>query len=330
MLVIFMDEKEYNKYTAILKHNKGFNDPLKWIEYAKSHDFKKVNAEKINCCPDCRNTNATKIGQYVYYSNLVFLMHCQTCKLIYSDVMLNDETAYQHFDAAYKDNEYFDEGRRQIFLQIARLIKKEAPVCGTILDVGGAKGHLGVIIKTYRPDISITINDFSAKACEYAKLNFNFNTICCPFANLDSIEKYDFLLLIDVLYYECNISKAWDIVSNFTSNGIIIRVPNKLWLIKLIMVLKNLFSSKAQNAIRDSIDLFNPEHLYIFKRSYLKKRLREHGFTKIKVMPSKGLVQNRSMKIVQDIFFFIVWIIYVCTLRRIIITPAQLIYASRT
>ena len=317
-----------DKYIEILLHNKGFDTPLNWVDYAIEHDFKKVKAEKIFLCHDCNGIDSKKIGQYVYYSNLISLKQCKVCGLIFSDVILSDDVSKSHFDVAYKDDKYFNEDRRQIYLQVAGLLKDDVNYNGKVLDVGGAKGHLGSIIKELRPDLKITINDLSQKACNYARSKFGFDAICCPLGILDTEQtKYDCVLLIDVLYYERDIAKAWKIISGLATQSVIIRTPNKLWLIKLLMLL-TAFTKKRREKI-DHIAFFNPEHIYIFRRSYLKKRLHELGFVKVKIIPSKSLVSRRDLKVLQSIFFLFAMLIYFFTFRQVVITPAQLIFAQK-
>ena len=317
-----------DKYIEILLHNKGFDNPNRWVEYARSHDFKKVKAKKINYCPDCKSNDSSKIGQYIYYSNLISLKECNVCRLIFSDVIFSDDVSESHFDVAYKDEDYFNENRRQIYLQIASLLKDKVKLNGKVLDIGGAKGHLGSIIKELRPDLKITINDLSRKSCDYAKSRFGFETICCPLGILDTEKmKYDCVLLIDVLYYERDIAKAWKIISDLAIHGVIIRIPNKLWLIKLLTFL-TAFTKRRQERMTN-IALFNPEHIYIFRRSYLKKSLHKLGFEKVKIIPSKSLVSRRDLKVFQSIFFLFAMLIYFFTFRQVVITPAQLVFAQK-
>lgn len=82
----------------VLKHNIGFDKPEEWIAYAKEHDFVRCDARKIAHCPDCGNSDQAMLGQYIYYSNLMNLVTCDRCGLIYSDVRLSDEVLKRHFD----------------------------------------------------------------------------------------------------------------------------------------------------------------------------------------------------------------------------------------
>ena len=80
----------------------------------------------------------------------------------------------------------------------------------------------------------------------------------------------------------------------------------------------------------DTMAFFNPEHIYIFKRSYLKRRLLACGFKKVKVIPSRPLESGNPLKkALQSIYFHAAMIVYYATFHRIVITPAQLVYAEK-
>ena len=219
----------------ILRSNRGFDEPSLWIDYARKNCFEKVPALQLSLCPDCASPAYKRIGQYLYYSNLIHLNQCGRCSLVYSDVLLNENTLRIHFDRAYKDEDYFEKSRRAIYLQITKIIGAKAPRGSTVLDVGGAKGHLGKILRHYRPDLLITINDLSAVACDYAKSRFRFDTVCSSFSELAGRGRaYDFVLLIDVLYYERSLGTAWTALSQSAARGIIMRTPNRYSLIRLV------------------------------------------------------------------------------------------------
>jgi ubiquinone/menaquinone biosynthesis C-methylase UbiE len=255
---------------------------------------------------------------------------CKECKLIYSDVLLNKEIIKNHFEVTYKDTNYFRIERFQIYLQIAKFIKKNAPAKSTVIDIGGAKGHLISIIKNLRPDIEVILNDLSKSACDYVREKYRFDSICCSLRDLKNhTENYDFAILADVLYYEPEINEAFNILQKLIRKGLIIRIPNKLWLIKFALFIKK-YLINNRSILIDNINYFNPEHIYIFHKKYLYKKLSKHGFSKIKVVPSKGLLKGRNVsKYLLNIFFKFAMFIYFISFRTIIITPSQLIYAQK-
>lgn len=94
-------------WLEILTHNKGFDEPGQWIEYARRENFRKVEATKITRCPDCRSDIYSPVGQYVYYSTLITLQQCKNCELVFSNTHINGDLISQHFGMAYKDEVYF-------------------------------------------------------------------------------------------------------------------------------------------------------------------------------------------------------------------------------
>jgi 2-polyprenyl-3-methyl-5-hydroxy-6-metoxy-1,4-benzoquinol methylase len=196
------------KVLEILREQ-GFLKPEKWIKYARLHNFKKVRSEKLNYCPDCNSREYKKVGQYIYYSNLINLMACKKCNLIFSDTRIDTKIIQNHFENTYKNEMYFSKSRKKIFNQIANLVDYYTPIRGRVIDIGGGKGHLLAIIKRHRPDLMLVLNDISISACEYAANYFNVDTICGPMNDLyqKTNVRYDLILLIDSLYYEPNIYK---------------------------------------------------------------------------------------------------------------------------
>lgn len=322
-----MQQDAKDMYMEVLLHNKGFNKPEEWVGYARENGFKKVRAELVTECPDCGSRTASRIGQYVYYSNLFGLRSCR-CGLVYSDIKLSEEVSGSHFEAAYKDEAYFDKGRRPIYRQIAGLVNKIAPSGGSVLDIGGAQGHLAAMIKELCPGLSITVNDISEKACEYARSKFGLNAICSPLGGIESAAAYEAVLLIDILYYERDLKAAWKKIASLTKGSLVLRMPNKLWLIRLSLFIKRALSGKGPGKM-DRVPFFNPEHIYIFPAAYLRKKLLGLGFKKVRVMPSRGLANPGLPAFAEKVFYVFAMLVYYATFRKAVITPSRLIEASR-
>ena len=143
-----------NEIREILKANLGFDDLENWVSYAKKNDFKKVAAKKITNCPDCKSDKKNSFGQYIYYSNLIHLLHCNKCGLIYSNARIDQSVIKQHFETAYKDQNYFSVKRSKVFKQISDLINKHCKQNSQIIDYGGACGFQLDAIKKDRKDIN--------------------------------------------------------------------------------------------------------------------------------------------------------------------------------
>jgi 2-polyprenyl-3-methyl-5-hydroxy-6-metoxy-1,4-benzoquinol methylase len=274
---------------SVLRHNVGFDVPELWVDYALRHGFRRVKATNVVRCPDCGGQSKRSIGQFVYYSTLVRLVECDTCGLVWADTRLDPSVLMEHFEGAYKDDEYFLQARRAIFDQLAGLIDRIAPVRGRVLDVGGAKGHLMHTVSARRPDLTVVMNDVSESATRYATEHFGIPTITGDVRALCGDEtKYDVVVLSDVLYYEPNIAEMWSVLPRLTAGhgSVLIRVPNKVHLLRTTQSLRNLLTSKRQRATQANIRFFNPEHLLLLSRRYLQRRLQRLGFVDIQCLPS--------------------------------------------
>lgn len=218
----------------------------------------------VNTCPDCGGAERSFLAKYVYYWTPISLWTC-ACGLIYGDAKPDPKHLQAHWERAYKDEAYFEQRRAAIFNQLAAMASRRIRRGGSVLDVGGGMGHLLNRLKVLRPDVDATLLDISSESVDYARKQFGLSAICGTLADIH--HRYDLVICSDVLYYEEDIKKAWEAL-DLISDRLLIRVPNKLWLIKLGRLLPK----------KDEVRGFNCEHRYILSRPYLKRRLTNMGY----------------------------------------------------
>lgn len=180
-------EEQRQRMLKLLESNKGFDAPERWIDYGIAHNFQKIEAKQRENCPDCGGCVFSCIGQYIYYSTLLKLNECLQCGLVFSDTLIDPHVISSHFEHTYKDEDYFRDRRRRIFDQIVTLVDRCTPHEGTVLDVGGAKGHLLAILRKRRPDLKLVLNDLSKNACAFAASEFDLDTVCGDIKALEQI-----------------------------------------------------------------------------------------------------------------------------------------------
>jgi 2-polyprenyl-3-methyl-5-hydroxy-6-metoxy-1,4-benzoquinol methylase len=318
------------KMLEVLQNNKGFIHPEKWIDYGLLHNFRRVEAEELYECPDCRCGSLAAIGQYVYYSTLVGLRECTQCGLLFSDKRIDSRVIQSHFEQTYKEETYFRNSRRRIFEQIAALADLAAEPGANTLDIGGAKGHLLVTLRKRRPDLHFVLNDLSKEACSYAAETYGFRTLCGDVNALKaSLDKYDLIIMSDVIYLVPELDEYWTSVASLASrNGVvIIRVPNRYVLIRLWQFMIRLVNGWTQPEMQDHIAFFNPEHLYVFSRRYLATRLKRLGFDQVTTMPSELLVKTQG-DFWHRLYFFLCQIVSKLSCGKWILTPSLLLIAK--
>jgi len=286
-------------YLDLLKHNGTFSNPEEWVEYAQQHGFKAVCGTTLKRCPDCQSEGGAVFGQYIHYSNLIRLINCDSCGLIYSDVHLPLDVISKHFESAYKDEQYFLEQRAPIFEQIVELVSAHSKPGARVIDIGGAKGHLLNAVAKKRADLSLVLNDLSVSACDYAKSNFGLSVLPGSISELiASKEKYDVILLIDVIYYEPQLGQMWNVIEHLRAKGgtLIFRVPNHLQIMKWNNLIRTICGDKSKKQTK--VKGLNPEHIYIFSREYLENKLRSIGCSNVQTIPSRllGEGDKRSAK----------------------------------
>lgn len=281
------DDRDH--WLGILRHNQGFSNPERWVSYARSHGFQRVAAEPMRACPDCDGAEASVLGQYVYYSTLVRLRSCASCGLAYADTRIDPRIIRRHFEAAYKDEDYFSRRREPIFRHLARLVDSYAPPGGNVIDIGGAQGHLLAAVRARRPDLELTLSDVSEKTCARAAAAYDLDVIRASVGELSDLDRrFDVILIIDVLYYEPEVRKLWQTVERLRKEDctLLLRVPHRLGMIALQHRLRPFLVGRDREQGQTSIPYFNPEHVAVFSRSYLRHRLTGLGFSDVRFLPS--------------------------------------------
>jgi 2-polyprenyl-3-methyl-5-hydroxy-6-metoxy-1,4-benzoquinol methylase len=294
----------FSRQKEILSKNSGFENVIDtWAPLVDSLKITCTPSERRDACPYCNNEKHFIIGQFLYYSNLIRLRECRSCKLIFTDVIINQTSQEAHFEIAYKDESYFLYERGDIFKEITLLVDSYTPKDGTILDIGGATGVLADDIRKRRPDLSISVSDISTNACDLA-LSKGFIVLNTSISELPEGKKYDTILMIDVMYYERDLPEAIKKISDSLSdNGLIVfRGPNKRWLISFLGNLRKM------NSLSTRIPFFNPEHLYILSPSFIKKCFEHAGAYEVRIVPSAPLKKKGFLNRIR--YFFTNTIVY--------------------
>lgn len=312
----------------ILRQNGGFSRPEEWVLYAKQHHFRKVPSRKLEVCPDCNSRIRKKLGQFVYYSNLVGLYECRGCDLVYTDTIVEHSTIAKHFEDAYKDELYFKEMRKYVFEEISDLVKQLVPTGGDVLDVGGAKGHLLAMAGKRRPDLRRVLNDLSSAACQWASSHYQLKVFCGSFTACQFRQTFDVITMIDVIYYEPDLHMLWNRTPSLIKDGgyLILRVPNKIALIRVYLKFFSMIFRSSRD-LQAAIKFLNPEHIYVFSRIYLRQRLASLGFEDAKFLPSAVLIRRPWIRWLCKLWYQIARWVHVGSLGRFIITPSLIVVA---
>ena len=142
---------------------------------------------------------------------------------------------------------------------------------------------------------------------------------------------FDVVVMSDVIYYEPEPAKLWTLLPNLVAPGgiVIIRVPNRLLLIRLAQAIRRFVTSKRARDMRDRIMFFNPEHLFIFSRRLLTRRLSSLGFDPVTVWPSELLTPGAQTRRLHTLYYQVARLVHLGTLRRLTITPSLLLVGRR-
>jgi len=314
----------------VLTHN-GFDDPERWVSFARQHGFRRVRAERIERCPDCGDPSSCSLGSYVYYSTLIRLERCRGCGLIYADAHIDPVSVRDHFEKAYKDEPYFRIQRRPIFESIARLVATLAPPGARVLDVGGARGDLLVALRELRPDLALTLCDVSEQACRLAEQTHGLRAIQGSSGELTGLDElFDVVLLVDVAYYEADIRALWQMLDRLVADGgcVVMRVPRRAGWIRATAGPRRLLA-RLRGREAASIPLFNPEHVFVFSRRYLATRLAALGFEQIDFRPSPPLRTRSGWRDLHAAQYRTARAIHRATFGALALSPSVLVVARR-
>ena len=320
------------RWINLLRENLGFERPELWVEHARAHGFERVRARVRPSCPDCGNSANEIRGQYVYYSTMIRLRCCKACQLRYSDALLPEELIAAHFERTYKDEEYFLRGRRDVFAFAASLVDRAAPIGGSVLDIGGAKGHLLAQVARRRPDLHLVLNDVSRTACESAQSRLGLETVVGTIPSLAVLrQRFDVVLLVDVLYYEPEIASAWAALDGLTApqGTIILRIPNRLLRIEAAAKIRRAAGLRYAPPMATAVRGMNPEQIYVFSRAYLRRRLGSVGFHEVKFLPSPLLRSDSLTDRLAPGLYELARAVNALTGRGAVLTPSMIVTAGR-
>ncbi|CAN5822060.1 hypothetical protein BH23GEM7_BH23GEM7_03890 [soil metagenome] len=207
---------------------------------------------------------------------------------------------------------------------------RSAPRGARVLDVGGATGHLMAEVRRRRPDLEITVNDLTETACRAAEAR-GFRTICGGVAELERCAaSFDVVVMSDVIYYVPEIARLWDLIPRLVAPGgaVILRVPNKLALIRLWQrLLRRVAPRRAE--MTASMRFFNPEHLFVFSRAFLERRLRGLGFEEVQALPSPVLGGRAALRPLARLGDGLVRAAHRASGGRVLASPSLLLVARR-
>jgi SAM-dependent methyltransferase len=184
-------------------------------------------------------------------------------------------------------------------------------------------------VRASRPDLHMTLSDLSTTACQEASGN-GFAVICAGIADMAELpDPFDVVVMSDVIYYEPDIPILWKILPGLVAKGgtLLLRVPNKLFLIRLSQALRQITPRRARMA--DHVHFFNPEHAYIFTRPFLLRQLRQIGFS-AHCLPARALRKAGWKESAATLLDLAAGSAAALSGERLIISPSLLVVAEHT
>lgn len=283
-------EQTRREALAVLRHNPGFSVPERWVDYALTHGFRRVEATPVPRCPDCGSDPERTVGQYVHRSSLVRLRECDACDLMWTDVRIQEgEEDSLESGSDERPQRECPVDRSPVYRHLAGFVTGVAGRRASVLEIGGGKGHLLSQVRDRRPDLSLVLQDASAPACRYAESHFGLATLCGDLTVLETLSRpFDVVILDEVLDYVPDLGRMWRLLRKLVAKGgsLVVRLDGRRSLVRIGAALGRIAGHFVQPARQDRLPFLDPDQLYVMTPAYLEGRLRALGFGDIEVKPA--------------------------------------------
>ena len=221
-------------------------------------------------CPLYKNCK----WEFLYYSRFnnynLPVYKCSNCLLQTIFPKPNLETLYskEYFTGeskfSYKDERSFEKYERIVWKARLKNIQKYKPK-GKILEIGSSFGGFLNCAKEFGYEVlGVEISDYASKHAN----NRNVNTICGNFLEVDLNQKFDIIILIEVIEHLPYPDKVFEKLSkHLNANGL------------LILQTAN-FDGLQAISEKENYHYYLPGHFYYYSESNLRQILDKYGFKK--------------------------------------------------
>lgn len=231
-------------------------------------------------CPLCGSSHV----ELVFKS----ILECSDCGLKFTDISINPRSLSALYDVKYfKGNVYRDyiqeaRVRTRLFKEKLRIIQKDLPASGRVLDVGCAAGFFLKVMrelgyKTHGVDISTYASNYARKILKLDVIEGELT---------DAFFPNDFFDIITM----------WDIIEHLPNPLETLAECNRIMKKGGFLVVETLnTNSLMARILRQTWPLFEPPyHLFYFNRKTLKLILEMSGFRIIRVLPIQTYIKTPS------------------------------------
>jgi hypothetical protein len=107
---------------------------------------------------------------------------------------------------------------------------------------------------------------------------------------------------------------------------VVIRLPNKTRLIQLAQMWYRLTHGGRRRLLQDRVPFQNPEHIFIFRRRYLRTRLNAIGFSRVDFIPSP--LTGAKWVVAQSTVFKLASIVNHLSRQTLVLTPSVVVVGT--
>ena len=142
--------------------------------------------------------------------------------------MINKEDVERHFDLMAKDYDRWKKKNTYYYNSLKWLVKRLIPRGSKVLEIGCATGEL---LDSAKPSIGVGI-DISREMVNIARKKFpQYTFICCPIESFQYEEKFDYIIMIDLIDHVYDICDVFENVYKLCcpTTKIILTTINPWW-----------------------------------------------------------------------------------------------------
>lgn len=270
-------------------------------------------------CPLCRTDNKKLFGNFHFQGQLLGLVECQQCCLVYVSPHLSDERMTEYFQSytdVYSNEaiEWWHYNKLPNIKVDLGILKSYCPQ-GKLLDVGC--GHGFFMKQAQRLGYDIFGVEVSDQACEYASRQLDLDVRMGPLEELDlTPDSFDVVTLFDTLDYLVDpLSELIQIKKLLRKGGVlIVRVLNRIQYARLWQrIFVHTYGGDFQSY--DMNPFLEKDHIIHFNQPTLESTLTKSGFKVIKTfnarlsyLPQWGRIHKFSRQLAV-LGFELIWLL---------------------
>jgi 2-polyprenyl-3-methyl-5-hydroxy-6-metoxy-1,4-benzoquinol methylase len=213
---------------------------------------------------------------------------CGVCDSYFCAIDSNEQDEVAHHKTREHGRlarfEHCRELKRPLYQYVCREMTKRGLAGGDVLDVGASFG--GFTSEAHAAGFKSSAMDINPDCVDYLQ-TIGFEAFQA--ASLSDLSRkgsrFDAVTMLDVQYYFKDQAAEFESARELLKPGgwLVVRTTNKLWAVRLCIILSKVFAAKAQSLFSRTV----LDHAFIQSGGSLKRILQECGFQEVSLEPDR-------------------------------------------